>query len=104
MASMGEQFGVDTWAIDAMVRLACVVHGTNYFRRGRTVEDMGLKGLRVSEIMRYVQEGVVKLIYTLAGVQKSLPGQRPALPGASGLLSHPLPHSAEYRAQQAERQ
>ena len=59
LASLGVQFGVDTWAIDAMVRLACVVHGTNYYERGRTVEDMGLKGLRVSEVMRYVQEGQV---------------------------------------------
>ena len=57
MASLGKQFGVDTWAIDSMIRLACVAHGTNYFERGRTAEDMGLKGLRVSEVMRYVQEG-----------------------------------------------
>ena len=58
MASLGTQFGVDTWAIDAMIHLACVVHGTNYSERGRTVEDMGLKGLRVSEVTRYVQEGL----------------------------------------------
>jgi opine dehydrogenase len=59
LASLGAQFGVDTWAADAMIRLACVVHGTNYFERGRTAEDMGLKGLRVSEVMRYAQEGRV---------------------------------------------
>jgi opine dehydrogenase len=59
LASLGAQFGVDTWAADAMIRLACVVHGTNYFVRGRTAEDMGLKGLRVSEVMRYAQEGRV---------------------------------------------
>jgi len=43
MVSLGTQFGVRTWAIDAMVRLACVVHGTNYYERGRTVDDMGFK-------------------------------------------------------------
>ncbi len=59
LASLGDQFGVDTWAIDAMVQLACVVHGTNYYERGRTVEDMGLNGLSVSEVMRYVQEGEI---------------------------------------------
>lgn len=59
LISLGAQFGVDTWAIDARVRLACVVHGTNYYERGRTVEDMGLKGLRVGEVTRYVQEGQV---------------------------------------------
>jgi len=65
LASLGNQFGVDTWAIDAMVRLACVVHGTNYYARGRTVEDMGLKGLRVGEVKRYAQEGRVNPIYAL---------------------------------------
>jgi cold shock CspA family protein len=28
LISLGKQFGVDTWGIDAMVRLACVAHGT----------------------------------------------------------------------------
>jgi opine dehydrogenase len=63
LISLGTQFGVDTWGADAMVRLACVVNGTNYYERGRTVEDMGLKGLRVSEVKRYVREGKVKPIY-----------------------------------------
>jgi hypothetical protein len=69
LVSLGKQFGVSTWAIDAMVRLACVVHGTNYYERGRTVEDMGLQGLRVSEVMRYVEEGQINPIYALAGGQ-----------------------------------
>ncbi len=64
MMSLGAQFGVNTWAIDAMVKLACVAHGTNYCQRGRTIEDMGLKGLRVDEVTRYVQKGQVNPIYT----------------------------------------
>jgi len=64
MMSLGAQFGVNTWAIDAMVRLACVAHGTNYCERGRTIGDMGLKGLRVDEVMRYVREGRVNPIYS----------------------------------------
>jgi len=69
LASLGSQFGVDTWAVDAMVRLACVTHGTNYFQRGRTVEDMGIKGLRVSEVVRYVEEGEINPVCFL------LPGE-----------------------------
>jgi opine dehydrogenase len=34
LASIGLQFGVRAWAIDSMVRLACVTHGTNYYERG----------------------------------------------------------------------
>ena len=67
LTALGAQFGVNTWAIDAMVRLACVVHGTNYYERGRTVEDMGLKGLRVSEVKRYVEQGQINPVYTFAG-------------------------------------
>jgi opine dehydrogenase len=67
MVSLGSQFGVDTWAIDAMIRLACVVHGTNFYVRGRTVEDMGLKGLRVSEVKRYVDVGEINPVYHMAG-------------------------------------
>jgi len=36
-----------------MIRMTCVVHGTNYYERRRTVEGVGLKGLRVSEVKRY---------------------------------------------------
>ena len=67
MVSLGTQFGVDTWAIDAMVRLACVAHGTNYFERGRTVEDMGLAGLRVSEVKHFVEQGEINPVYALTG-------------------------------------
>jgi opine dehydrogenase len=63
LISLGAQFGVNTWAIDAMVQLACVAHGTNYYERGRTVEDMGLKGLRVNEVLRYVQEGQIEPVH-----------------------------------------
>ncbi len=60
LASMGAQFGVETWGTEAMIRLACVVHGTDYLARGRNVEDMGLKGLGVNEVKQYVQFGHVK--------------------------------------------
>jgi opine dehydrogenase len=69
LVSLGAQFGVDTWAIDAMIRLGCVVHGTNHFERGRTVEDMGLQGLRVGEVTRYVEEGRIRPVYSLSEVQ-----------------------------------
>jgi len=54
MVSLDAWVGVDRWAVDAMIRLACTAYGTNCYQRGRTVEDRGLKGLCVSEVMRYV--------------------------------------------------
>ena len=69
LASLGAQFGVETWATEAMIRLACVVHGTNYFARGRNAEDMGLKGLRVGEVKQYVQVGEINPIYDFEDVE-----------------------------------
>ena len=78
LASLGKQFGVDTWATDSMIRLACVIHGTNYYERGRTANDMGLQGLRVSEVKRYVQEGILDSVYATSRRSKRAPQKRVA--------------------------
>ena len=57
LAALGKRFGVNVWAIDAMIQLACVVHGTDYTHRGRSLEQMGLVGLRVGEITNLVTYG-----------------------------------------------
>jgi len=66
---LGKQFGVNTFGMDAMVRLACVTHGTNYYHHGRTVEKMGLTGMRVGEITRLVEEGKPR---SFAGVRREI--------------------------------
>jgi hypothetical protein len=45
------------------------IAGTNCYERGRPVEDMGLQGLRVGEMTRYVEEGKVRPVYSLTGVR-----------------------------------
>jgi opine dehydrogenase len=57
LASLGERFGVSTRAIDSIIRLACIIHHTDYYRRGRTVEKLGLGQWSVSELTHYVMEG-----------------------------------------------
>ena len=69
LASLGAQFGVETWATEAMIRLACEVHGTNYLARGRNIEDMGLKGLRASEVKQYVQVGEINSVHDSKDVE-----------------------------------
>ncbi len=59
IASLGQQYGVQTWAIESVIRLACIVHRTDYWRTGRTVDTLGLKGLSVNEIDAYVTKGVL---------------------------------------------
>ncbi len=57
IALIGHQYGVDTTAIHAIVKLANVVHATDYWRKGRTLERLGIKGMSVSELHHYVETG-----------------------------------------------
>jgi len=57
IAAMGERYGVSVSAIDSIIRLACIMHQTDYWRRGRTLDKLGLKDLSVGEITKYVETG-----------------------------------------------
>ena len=58
LASLGERFGVSVRATDSIIRLACIVHRTDYWKRGRTVDKLGIGDLSVGELTRYVNEGI----------------------------------------------
>ena len=57
IAALGQQYGVQVRGMEAIIRLACIVHRTDYGRTGRTLDKLGLKGLSVSELTAYVMEG-----------------------------------------------
>jgi opine dehydrogenase len=57
IAELGRRFGVDVWGMDSMIQIACVIDGTDYRHRGRTLERMGLVGLSLPEIARLVETG-----------------------------------------------
>jgi opine dehydrogenase len=57
-AALGERYGVSVNGINAFIRLGCILHSTDYWRKGRTVEKLGNKDLSVTELTRYVNEGV----------------------------------------------
>jgi opine dehydrogenase len=57
IASIGQHYGVSVRGMDSIIRLACIVHRTDYWRRGRTVDKLGIGDLSVSELTRYVNEG-----------------------------------------------
>jgi opine dehydrogenase len=58
IASLGERFGVSVRGMDSIIRLGCIVHRTDYWKRGRTVTKLGIGDLSVSELTRFVNEGV----------------------------------------------
>jgi len=58
MAALGQRYGVSVRGMDSIIRLACFIHRTDYWRRGRTLDKMGIEQLSVGELTRYVNEGV----------------------------------------------
>ena len=58
IAAFGQRYGVSVQEIDAIIRLACTVHQTDYWRRGRTLNKLGIEQLSVAELTRYAMEGV----------------------------------------------
>jgi len=57
IAALGERYGVSVNAINSLIRLGCILHSTDYWRKGRTLDKLGIKDLSVSELTRYVNEG-----------------------------------------------
>ncbi len=58
IASLGQRYGVSVAGMDAIIRLACITHRTDYWRRGRTIDKLGIDRLSVSELTLYVNEGI----------------------------------------------
>lgn len=57
IASLGDRFGVNVRAMDAIITLGNIVHRTDYWRRGRTVDKLGIGSLSVGELTQYVIDG-----------------------------------------------
>ena len=57
--SLGRRYGVSCPAMDTIVRLASIIHGVTYERRGRTVDSLGLEGFSRDELRAYVMDGTL---------------------------------------------
>jgi opine dehydrogenase len=55
--SLARKAGVPTPTYDAMIHLASTVNETDFYRAGRTLENLGLGGLRIPEIDAYLRTG-----------------------------------------------
>jgi opine dehydrogenase len=59
IASLGRRYGVSVRGMESMIQIASFIHRTDYWRRGRTVEKLGLEQWSVSELTRFVQDGTI---------------------------------------------
>ncbi|HEY69445.1 MAG TPA: NAD(P)-binding domain-containing protein [Anaerolineae bacterium] len=58
IAMLGTRYGVSVNGMESIIRLACFVNRTDYWRRGRTLDRMGVGNLSVSELTNFVMKGV----------------------------------------------
>ena len=53
-ATLSHRYGVSVRVMESIIRLACIIHRTDYWLWGRTLERLGIEHLSVSELTRYV--------------------------------------------------
>jgi opine dehydrogenase len=59
IAALGERYGVQTRALQSVIRIASIIHGTDYWRKGRTLDRLGVDGLSVQELVQFTETGVM---------------------------------------------
>ncbi|ERM93036.1 NADP transhydrogenase subunit alpha [Caldanaerobacter subterraneus subsp. yonseiensis KB-1] len=55
ISSIGKEIGVKTPTIDAIIHLASVMHGKDYWEIGRTADKLGIRGMSPKEIIELVE-------------------------------------------------
>ena len=59
MSSLAKQFNIETPAIDSIIRIAELMTGIDFYKEGRNIERLGLKGLKVKQIHEFAEKGMV---------------------------------------------
>ena len=57
LAYLGDLLKVPTPVSDAMIELASIANGVDYWKTGLTLEKLGLNGLTAEEILKTVNHG-----------------------------------------------
>ena len=60
MSSIAKEFNIETPAIDSIIKIAELITGVDFYKQGRTIERLGLKGLTVPEVHKFAKNGIVK--------------------------------------------
>jgi opine dehydrogenase len=60
VASIGKLLGMATPRLDAIVNIACMANGADYWATGRTAEKLGLTGMSITELIDYATHGTYR--------------------------------------------
>jgi len=61
-ASLGDTLGIPTPTARSLIHISCVIHDTDYWQGGRTVEKLGLAGMTADELKHYLLEGPAQAV------------------------------------------
>ncbi|MFX1318720.1 MAG: NAD/NADP octopine/nopaline dehydrogenase family protein [Promethearchaeota archaeon] len=64
ISAIGQQLGIPTPIINTTVDLASHLTGVDYWRNGRNTDALGISGLSNMELLFYVQEGSLDVLYS----------------------------------------
>lgn len=56
ISALGRRYGVATPTMESLIQLANVLHQTDYWRRGRTLDKLGIQNLSIAELHQYITE------------------------------------------------
>lgn len=54
VASLGRMLGIPTPGMDAIIQIASIANETDYWSTGRTVEDLGISGMSMHQLLEYI--------------------------------------------------
>jgi opine dehydrogenase len=57
VASIGKLLGMPTPKMDAIINIACMANGVDYWEEGRTADKLGLTGMSIKELVDYATHG-----------------------------------------------
>jgi len=57
MAYLGRMLGVDTPIIDSLINVASLINETDYWKKGWSLEKMGIEGMELKQLLDYVEHG-----------------------------------------------
>jgi opine dehydrogenase len=58
-ASLGERLGVPTPTARALIHISSVIHDTDYWQGGRTLDKLGMAGWTAADLALYLMEGKI---------------------------------------------
>ena len=59
ISNLGDMLNIPTPVHDSVIELCSTINGENYWETGRTVEKLGIKGLDVNNLKKFLTEGKI---------------------------------------------